>query len=100
MCSVEPGKAERIIIEELRIGCSRVVDRLQLRPVRLGECVGVVDQLGDEFHGYAEATTDADDRQAVGITGEVAVGGLVYAVERPMRSRSAASVTVRTFGVE
>ena len=67
----------RLVVEEVRIGCSRVVDRLQLGPTHLDECVGVFDQLGDELHRYADASPDADDRKAAGITGEVAVGGLV-----------------------
>ncbi len=96
--SVEPREAQRFVIEELRIGCSRVVDRLQHRPVCLHECVGVFDQLGDELHRHAEAPADPDDRQAVGVTSRYRLAAS-YAVERPMRSRFAASVTVRTFGV-
>ena len=75
--SVEAGKAKRFVVEELCTGCSRVVDRLQLRPVCLDECVGVLNQLGDELHGDTETSANANDRKAVGVTGEVAVRGLV-----------------------
>ena len=43
------------------------------------------------FDPYAEASTDADDRQSVGITGEEAVGGLVC-------SGAADAKQVRCFG--